>query len=125
MDSLASFARLKLAELDRRGTHRRLVETWREDGIVAWRDGKRLISFCCNDYLNLTHHPAVKRAAAEAIERYGAGSGASRLVTGNHPLYRGLEERLARLNDLLKTGDVRANAFVMPGDVIIIPQSYF
>jgi 8-amino-7-oxononanoate synthase len=97
MDSLDSFARLKLAELDQRGTHRHLTETFREDGVVAWRDGKRLVSFCCNDYLNLTHHPAVKRAAADAVALYGAGSGASRLVTGNHPLYRGLEERLARL----------------------------
>ncbi|RAI25049.1 aminotransferase class I/II-fold pyridoxal phosphate-dependent enzyme, partial [Rhodoplanes serenus] len=42
-------------------------------------------------------HPAVLAAAQEAIARYGIGSGASRLVTGNHPLYGELEERLARL----------------------------
>ena len=59
----------------------------REDGIWVERDGKRLLSFSCNDYLNLTQHPAIKQAAMAAIERYGAGSGASRLVTGNHPLY--------------------------------------
>src|SRR6185312_2218583 len=47
--------------------------------------------------LNLTQHPAVKQAAREAIEHYGAGSGASRLVTGNHPLYAELETRLARV----------------------------
>jgi 8-amino-7-oxononanoate synthase len=106
MDSLDAFARDKLAELDRRGTRRRLAETWREDGILVRRDGRALVSFCCNDYLNLTHHPAVKRAAAEAVAQFGAGAGASRLVTGNHPLYRALEDRLARLK-----GTERAIAF--------------
>jgi 8-amino-7-oxononanoate synthase len=97
MDTLEAFAAEKLAQLDRQGTRRRLSETWREDGLVVRRDGRRLVSFCCNDYLNLTHHPAVKQAAAEALARYGAGAGASRLVTGDHPLYRALEDRLARV----------------------------
>ena len=61
------------------------------------REGRRLLSFSCNDYLNLTHHPAVKAAAIAAIARYGAGAGASRLVTGNYPLLEELEARLARL----------------------------
>jgi 8-amino-7-oxononanoate synthase len=74
-----------------------LAETVREDGIWVERGGKRLLSFSCNDYLNLTHHPGVKGAAAYALLKYGVGSGASRLVTGNHPLFSELEERLARL----------------------------
>ena len=53
------------------------------------------MSFCCNDYLNLTHHPAIKAAAIAALARYGVGAGASRLVTGNHPLFAELEGRLA------------------------------
>jgi 8-amino-7-oxononanoate synthase len=61
------------------------------------RGGRRLLSFSCNDYLNLTQHPRVKAAAIAAIEQYGTGAGASRLVTGDHPLYAVLEERLARL----------------------------
>jgi 8-amino-7-oxononanoate synthase len=44
----------------------------------------------------LTQHPAIKQAAIAAIEEYGAGSGASRLVTGNHPLYAQLEAKLAQ-----------------------------
>ena len=68
----------------------------REDGIWVERDGRQLLSFSCNDYLNLTQHPAIKQAAIAAIEEYGAGSGASRLVTGNHPLYAQLEARLAQ-----------------------------
>src|SRR5438876_5894074 len=97
MHSLDEFATAKLDELERSSLRRRLVDTTRVTGIWVLREGRRLLSFCCNDYLNLTHHPAVKKAAIEAIARYGTGSGASRLVTGNHPLFAALEERLARL----------------------------
>jgi 8-amino-7-oxononanoate synthase len=97
MQSLERYAIAKLRELDRADLHRVLVETDRLDGIWVQRNGRRLLSFCCNDYLNLTQHPAVKKAAAEAVARHGTGSGASRLVTGNHPLFAVLEERLARL----------------------------
>jgi 8-amino-7-oxononanoate synthase len=97
MHSLDQFATEKLAALERASLRRSLVETDRVDGIWAERNGRRLLSFCCNDYLNLTHHPAIKAAAAEALARYGPGSGASRLVTGNHPLFATLETRLARL----------------------------
>jgi len=96
MLSLDQFAQDKLDELKRRHLHRALTDTVREDGIWVERDGRQLLSFSCNDYLNLTQHPAVKQAAIAAIEQYGAGSGASRLVTGNHPLYAQLETRLAQ-----------------------------
>jgi 8-amino-7-oxononanoate synthase len=97
MQSLDDFAAQKLAELERGSLRRALVETDRLDGIWARRNGRRLLSFCCNDYLNLTHHPAVKEAAIAALTRYGVGSGGSRLVTGNHPLFAELESRLARM----------------------------
>ena len=97
MSSLDRFASDKLAELERGHLRRTLAETDREDGLWITRNGRRLLSFSCNDYLNLSHHPAVKKAAMAAQNRYGAGSGASRLVTGNQPLFAELETRLARL----------------------------
>src|ERR1700724_4074555 len=97
MRSLDDFAYSKLAELERASLRRTLAESFREDGPWIERDGRRLLSFSCNDYLNLSHHPALKSAATAAIETYGVGAGASRLVTGNNPLFRELEERLARL----------------------------
>jgi 8-amino-7-oxononanoate synthase len=97
MRSLDEFAAAKLAELERANLRRSLVATARLDGIWAVRNGRRLLSFSCNDYLNLSQHPGIKAAAIEALQRYGIGSGASRLVTGNHPLFAGLEARLARL----------------------------
>ena len=99
MNSLNDFASLKLSELDAAHLRRTLAESARLDGLWIERHGRKLLSFSCNDYLNLTHHPAVKAAAIAAIERYGAGSGASRLVTGNHPLLGELEARLARIKD--------------------------
>jgi len=99
MHSLDRFALDKLDDLKQRHLYRALNETLREDGIWVQRDGRQLLSFSCNDYLNLTQHPTIKRAAIAAIEEYGAGSGASRLVTGNHPLYAQLEARLAALKN--------------------------
>jgi 8-amino-7-oxononanoate synthase len=96
MRSLDEFATAKLTGLDRQSLRRSLVDTTRVTGIWLLHDGRRLLSFCCNDYLNLTHHPAVKDAAIQALRIYGVGAGASRLVTGNHPLYAELEARLAR-----------------------------
>ena len=96
MPSLDEFANRKLAEIERAHLLRGLVATARTGGIWVERGGRRLLSFSCNDYLGLTQHPALKQAAIRAIERHGVGAGASRLVTGNHPLYAELEARLAR-----------------------------
>jgi 8-amino-7-oxononanoate synthase len=97
VSNLDRFAARKLARLEARALRRVLVDSARESAIWVDRNGRRLLSFCCNDYLNLSQHPAVKQAAIAAIETYGVGAGASRLITGNHPLYAELETRLARL----------------------------
>jgi 8-amino-7-oxononanoate synthase len=95
--SLDAFAAKKLANLEATHLRRTLQETARDDGLWVTRGGRRLLSFSCNDYLNLTHHPKVKEAAIAAVSAYGVGAGASRLVTGNHPLYATLEAKLAAL----------------------------
>src|SRR5215831_6680276 len=90
------FAGNKLAALEHAQLRRVPVVTTRA-GIWAERDGRRLLSFSCNDYLNFSQHPQIVAAAIDATKRYGVGAGASRLVTGNHPLYDELEARLARV----------------------------
>lgn len=97
MHSLDHLARAKLAALEAKAQRRWLQTSARTDGIVIERDGRRLISFCCNDYLNLAQDPRVIAAVQEATARWGAGACASRLVTGNHPLLPELEARLATL----------------------------
>ncbi|NIT14673.1 MAG: 8-amino-7-oxononanoate synthase [Candidatus Dadabacteria bacterium] len=59
-------------------------------------DGKKYILLSSNSYLGLTVEPRVIRAAVEATEKYGTGSGGSRLVSGSTDLHRELEQRLAR-----------------------------
>ena len=131
MQSLDDFAIDKLAALERRALRRRLVETQRLDDAVTVRQGRELISFSCNDYLNLSRHPAVVAAAAAAVEQHGVGSGASRLITGNHPLFAELEGRLARLKGsedacvfgsgyLANTGIIPALAG--PADLILLDE---
>jgi 8-amino-7-oxononanoate synthase len=57
--------------------------------------GKTLLNFSSNDYLGLANHPALKEAAIRAIEKFGAGAGASRLVCGSLAPFHELEETLA------------------------------
>ena len=98
-ERLRSFARGKLAELKDRHLVRILTETERHPQARTRHDARELISFACNDYLGLSHHPKVIAASREATKIYGAGAGASRLITGNNPLYTPLEQALARLKD--------------------------
>lgn len=127
-DSLNAFAGAKLEALSALNLRRTLWPTHRLDGVRVRRGGRELISFSCNDYLGLSHHRAVKAAAAAAIEAYGVGAGASRLVTGDHPLLATLERRLAGLKGaeaacVFGSGYL-ANAgiiptFVGPGDLVL------
>ncbi|MGO9456114.1 MAG: aminotransferase class I/II-fold pyridoxal phosphate-dependent enzyme [Acidimicrobiales bacterium] len=64
------------------------------DGTLAGQGGT-VVSFASNDYLGLSAHPGVVAAARDALERWGAGAGASRLVTGSRPVHLDLEEALA------------------------------
>ena len=131
MDTLNAFAETKLDGLERQSLRRRPQPTRRLDGLWIERDGRRLLSFSCNDYLNLSHHPAVKAAAAAALEEHGLGAGASRLITGDHPLLAALEARLAALKQteaaclfgsgyLANTGLIPALAG--PGDLVLVDE---
>ncbi|WP_407525641.1 aminotransferase class I/II-fold pyridoxal phosphate-dependent enzyme [Methylobacterium oryzisoli] len=131
LPSLDAFARGKLAGLDASGLRRTLVATRRTGGAGAERAGRPVVSFSCNDYLGLSTHPAVVAAAREALERYGAGSGGSRLVTGNHPLFADLEAALAGRKGheaaLIFGSGYLANLGITPalagaGDLILIDE---
>jgi 8-amino-7-oxononanoate synthase len=130
-DTLTAFAQAKIASLEAQSLKRTLIPTHRLDGLWVERGGRRLLSFSCNDYLNLSHHPAVKAAAIAAVEAHGTGAGASRLVTGDHPLLGELEARLAGLKGyeaacVFGSGYL-ANAGIIPtfmgaGDLILVDE---
>jgi 8-amino-7-oxononanoate synthase len=69
MSSLDDFAAKKLHELEARQLRRSLHETTRIDGPWMDRDGRRFLSFSCNDYLNLSHHPLVQSLPCNAMAR--------------------------------------------------------
>lgn len=107
MTSLDRFAQDKLDQLESRHLRRTLTDTYREDGIWVERNGRRLLSFSCNDYLNLTQHPQVKQAAFEALIRpptVPAGTARLRLTfTAQHP-----DDQIARLADIVRDRVVAA-----------------
>lgn len=131
MDSLDAFAAAKTAELDAASLMRRLKPTHRTDGVRLERGGRSYVSFSCNDYLGLSHHPAVKAAARAAVETYGAGAAGSRLITGDHPLLSRLEDRIAAFKGteaacvfgsgyLANTGVIPT--FVGPGGLVLVDE---
>ena len=88
---------VRLAEVKENGLYRRLraVESAQDAAIIL--EGQEVLLFSSNNYLGLANHPALKQAAQEAIERYGCGSGASRLISGSMDVHHELEHRLATL----------------------------
>ena len=85
----------RLEALRAAGLHRRLRLIDGPQGPRVTLDGREVLLLCSNNYLGLADHPRVRQAAADAAERFGAGAGASRLISGNMSLHRGLEKRIA------------------------------
>jgi 8-amino-7-oxononanoate synthase len=85
----------RLEEIKESGLYRRLRCVSGPQGPRVLLDGRPVLLLCSNNYLGLADHPRVREAAAEAAMRYGAGSGASRLISGNMTIHRRLEEQLA------------------------------
>ena len=98
-NSLDIFCAEKINKLEEGASFRKLKTTHRVAEAQSHQAGKSLISFSCNDYLGLSHHPTLLEKANEAARLYGTGAAASRLITGNYPLLEELEEKLAKLKN--------------------------
>jgi 8-amino-7-oxononanoate synthase len=85
----------RLEELRDRGLYRRLRLVNGPQGPRVLLGEREVLLLCSNNYLGLADHPEVREAAAEAALRWGAGAGASRLISGNMEPHRRLESRLA------------------------------
>jgi 8-amino-7-oxononanoate synthase len=84
-----------ITDLKQRSLYRRLRTIDEVDGTRVSCAGRSLVNFASNDYLGLAQHPRLKAAGAEATQRFGAGSGASRLITGTLAIHSELETKLA------------------------------
>ncbi|MEA2565053.1 MAG: 8-amino-7-oxononanoate synthase, partial [Actinomycetota bacterium] len=90
-----SWCAAELARLEREGLRRHPVTLASPQGPEVVIGGRRVVQLCSNDYLGLAADPRLRRAAAAAARRWGAGTGASRLVSGTSDLHRALEASLA------------------------------
>lgn len=95
MSDFESELRQRLDELSAQGLYRELRSIDSPQAPRIQVDGRTLLNFSSNDYLGLANHPALRQAAIAAVERYGAGAGASRLICGSLAPHRELDERLS------------------------------
>src|SRR5512132_3054866 len=91
----SDFLQNELDEVRERGLYRSLRRVEGDQGPTLLLDGREVINFSSNNYLGIANHPALAAAAKMAIDRYGCGSGASRLISGNMALHEELETKLA------------------------------
>jgi len=89
------FIESELSRLTEAGLYRKLRRVEGDQGPTLILDGREVINFSSNNYLGLANHPALGEAAKSAIDRYGCGAGASRLISGNMTLHEELESKIA------------------------------
>jgi 8-amino-7-oxononanoate synthase len=123
--------RLRLQEINRQGLHRVLRKMESPQAPLVQLQGQPLLNFSSNDYLGLASHPALREAACHAVQQYGAGSGASRLICGSLAPHHQLEESLAAFKGseaalTFSSGYAAAigtiGALLDSGDVILIDR---
>jgi glycine C-acetyltransferase len=86
----------QIEELKAKGLYSKLHVLDGEQKPVATFDGREVINLSSNNYLGLTTHKALKRAAIDAVKKYGAGAGAVRTIAGTMTLHMELEEQIAK-----------------------------
>ena len=126
-DLIIPFSR-ELSDLKQQHLLRHLRTVGSGNGPWITVDGRSVLLLCSNDYLGLAGHQDLQDAARAAMDRYGFGAGASRLVSGSSPLHEELEQTLARFKGteaaLLFNSGYAANTGIIPalaseGDAIL------
>lgn len=91
--------------------HERVIESFTDEpSPKAIINGRQIRIFNSNDYLGLRHHPALKQADHAAVEKYGAGPGAVRFISGSLKIYSDLEKKVADFHNR-EAGMVFSSAF--------------
>ena len=117
----------ELDKLRNEHLHRHLVSRSSPQGPVITINRKKYLNFSSNDYLGLANHPDIITAARDAAEKYGFGSGSSRLLAGGSTLHERLEKNMASFKSaeaaLVFNSGYAANTGIIPaiaaeGDVV-------
>jgi len=128
MRNPTAFLRTEYEELVAKALDWKLKELEGPSEPMSMVDGREVLVLCSNNYLGLTTHPKLKRAAIQATQKYGVGSGAVRAISGTMDLHMELERRLARFKkaeaSLTYPTGFTANSGLIPqlvgeGDLII------
>lgn len=90
------FLKEKIQELKDEGVYRKLPVMGSASDAEVELNGRRVINLSSNNYLGFANNPRMKKAAMEAVEKYGVGSGAVRTIIGNMDIHEKLEETLAK-----------------------------
>jgi 8-amino-7-oxononanoate synthase len=113
-----SFIETELHNRDAQHQRRTLQPIIPKSAVEVDAGGRTLINFCSNDYLGLSKHPLLKKRAAAFLEKYGAGSTASRLICGNFDCFDLVEKKLASLKGyeaaLTMSTGFQANMTILP-----------
>jgi glycine C-acetyltransferase len=113
-----NFIENELRRLRDDGLYRALRRVEGEQGPSLILDGREVINFSSNNYLGIANHPALRDAASAAIDRFGCGSGASRLISGNMTLHEELEAKIAEFKGteaaLVFNSGFQANTGIIP-----------
>lgn len=106
----------ELAEIDSAGLFKKERVITSEQGPEIVVNGKKVLNFCANNYLGLSSHPDVIKAAHKAIDTHGYGMSSVRFICGTQDIHKELEKKLA---DFLGTEDtiLYAAAFDANGGV--------
>lgn len=125
MKRLDSFLDAALARIDTAGQRRTLRPAAMLPAGRIRREGRELVDFSSNDYLGLARHPLLAERAGEWARAHGAGSGASRLVTGTSEAHLALEARIAQFKHaeaaLIFASGWQANAAAIPALIAAMP----
>ena len=131
MNSFDAALNERLAAIREQGLHRELRRVDSPQSPHIEINGRPLLNFSSNDYLGLANEPAIREAAIKAVEKFGAGAGASRLICGSLAPHHELEEALAEFKGLeaaltFSTGYAAAvgtiGALVGKEDVVVIDK---
>jgi len=131
MSGFESELRSRLDSLQEAGLYRELRDVDSPQSRQISIEGQTFLNFSSNDYLGLANHPALRESAIQAVERFGAGSGASRLICGSLAPHQELERTLANLKGTqaalsFSTGYAAAigtiGALLRAGDFIILDK---
>ncbi|RFU67851.1 glycine C-acetyltransferase [Bacillus sp. V59.32b] len=118
----------ELDSMKKAGTFRKLVPLESEQGSKVVINGKEVIQLSSNNYLGLTSHPRLRKAALEAVEKYGAGTGSVRTIAGTLTMHNQLEKKLATFKHTeaslvfqsgFTTNQGVLSAILSPEDVVI------